>query len=302
MLSIRATVPAWTEVLKVNLSLKEGASIFSQGASVNYLLTVFIPLLASPWLDLHPETWKWLFFLLASVQVINVTLISFLKLNRKEAQYIDQAYQMNSLQSIVIDPWKKGWSLIKENKSFRNFQIVIVLGGAGIVAIQPILPRFFIETLQLSYTQLALATSLCKGVAFAISSPLWARWISRISIYLLNVYINIFICLFIALILAAHFHLYWVYFAYFAYGIMQAGYELSWNLSGSIFSEKKESTLFSSVNLGILGIRGCIFPFIGQILFAYSNSSNALIFAECIALTGLIYTFILSRQTKKITA
>jgi hypothetical protein len=52
----------------------------------------------------------------------------------------------------------------------------------------------------------------------------------------------------------------WLYAAYL-YGAMQGGSELSWKLSGPIFAKDKHSTPFSSLNLVLVGARGCTYGF-----------------------------------------
>ena len=46
-----------------------------------------------------------------------------------------------------------------------------MLGGAGLMFMQPVLPIFSEETLKLSYTELALAFAFCKGISFILSIP-----------------------------------------------------------------------------------------------------------------------------------
>ena len=146
-----------------------------------------------------------------------------------------------NLYSLLIKPWKQAWNLVLSEHDYRSYLILFVLGGAGLAALQPILPVFFKDNLQLSYSQLTLAICICKGIAFALTSPYWAKWMNRISIYQVNFFVNLFSCVFILFILATNSSIYWLYLAYVMYGAMQAGYEISWNLSGPIFSKEKKA-------------------------------------------------------------
>jgi hypothetical protein len=60
--------------------------------------------------------------------------------------------------------------------------------------------------------------------------------------------------------------------AYLLYGAMQAGSELSWNLSGPILARNEDSWIYSSVNVASVGIRGCIAPLLGSLLCAHFPS------------------------------
>jgi hypothetical protein len=173
-----------------------------------------------------------------------------------------------------------------------------MFGGAGLIIMQPVLPIFFKETLQLSYTQLSFATSLCKGIAFACTAPFWTHWLNRISINLFNCYVNLFSVLFVGFILAASFDTAWIYVAYLIYGTMQAGSELSWNMSGPIFAKEKDSTLYTGVNVAMVGVRGCFAPFVGEALYLLTNASTVFISSGCLCLIGACYS-LFSKQARQ---
>lgn len=303
MMSNRAIIPAWSEILRINLSHNERGKVFSLGSTAHYLANILIPILISPLIDYYPGIWKPIFFILAFIHFLNIILISFIKIKNCESTDIIQSYSHFSIKSILIAPWKNCWSLIKNRKDFRNFQIVFMFGGSGIMLMQPIFPIFFKQTLQLSYTELTLAISFCKGIAFAISSPAWAKKLHQIPIYLFNSYVTFLAGTFAFLVMASAYQTYLIYIAYLVYGIMQAGSELSWNLSGPIFSKDKDSTLFTGVNVAMVGLRGCFVPFLGEILFLHSNSLTVFVCGGCLCLSGCVYSLMLNyyaRETEKI--
>ncbi len=299
-MSVRAMIPAWSEIFKINEPKEKRGRIFSKGATANYIIMVFFPFLCSPWIDAYPHIWKWFFFILAAIQTLNAILLLLIKIRTySESTEPYDSYNLVSLKSLILDPWKNCWNLIKDRDDFRHFQIVFMFGGAGLILMQPVLPIFFKETLNLSYTQLTFATSLCKGIAFAFTAPYWADRLNKISIHLFNCYVNLFAALFVAFILAATFHTSWIYVAYLIYGTMQAGSELSWNLSGPIFSKEKDSTLFTGVNVAMVGIRGCIAPFMGQLLFLFTNASTVFISGGCLCLVGACYSVLFKKSHRE---
>lgn len=79
---------------------------------------------------------------------------------------------------------------------------------------------------------------------------------------------------------------------------MQAGCELSWNLSGPYFAKESESTFYSSINLAFVGLRGCLCPFIGQLIFIYSNSMTLFICAGLLCLMSGLYALWLNYEHK----
>ena len=298
---MRAMIPAWSEILKINLSEAYRARIFSQGSITSYLVSTLVPLILAPWIDLHPHSWKWLFFLLAGLQVLSAALVLSIPIKREES-FSDEAvdYSIDCWRSLILGPWNNCLQLLKSRPDFRNYQIVFMFGGAGLIVMQPVLPIFFKETLHLSYTQVSLATTLCKALAFACASPIWARGLNRVSLHIFNGLVTLFAAIYGLLIIAAGFQVGWLYVAYLLYGVMQAGSDLSWNLGGTLFAAERDSTLFTGVNVAMVGVRGAIVPFIGGLLFTYSNSLSVFVLGALLCCFGSLYSFFLFWQERTV--
>lgn len=273
MISLRAVLPAWSEILKINLATKYRGRVFSIGSMTNYTMIMAIPLLISPFLDRVPFSWVWFFFAFSLLNCLNIFLLLRLQLKPHTAENDSlPQYQFDSFSSIILDPWKNGFKLLKERPDFRKFQVVFMLAGGGLMVMQPVLPIFCKDILQFSYLDLTLAYSFCKGISFVLSSPTWGRKFGEIPIHLFNTYVTAFAVLFAAFLLESENLGAAIYLAYLMYGTMQAGSELSWNLSGPLFAKNQDSTLFSGINVATVGIRGCVAPFLGDLIFSLTGS------------------------------
>lgn len=151
MAALKASFPGWIQILKSQIGLNCIGKVTTQGSSINYFIMIFIPLLFAGWMDQEFQNWKILFFYLALLQIFHLLLLSFLP--TKSAPPLPTENLLASRLSLTI-PWKEGWKLLKQNPHFAKYQVLFFLGGAGLVALQPILPIYFKETLHLSYTQL----------------------------------------------------------------------------------------------------------------------------------------------------
>ena len=89
---------------------------------------------------------------------------------------------------------------------------------------------------------------------------------NRVDIYHFSALVTLLAALFPLGLLAANWHISWLFAAYLGYGIMQAGSELSWNLSGTIFSKHEDSSIFTGINVVMVGVRGCVAPPLGSLL------------------------------------
>lgn len=272
MVLSRGTVPAWMEVLKLNLPKVRRERIFAWGTALSYIGMTTIPFVLGNLLDDYKESWRWIFPATAFVSLTAIIFKSRIPIifdeQAKEHSNLSSSsgITLSKLKEVLIKPWKSAWDLICRRPDFARFQLGFMLGGAGLIIMQPALPMFFMDGLHLSYTELAVALTLCKGLGFAFTSPWWARLINKIDLYRFNSYVSLLAFIFPFCLMAAQINLNWLYGGYILYGIMQGGSELSWHLSGPMFAKEEDSTAYSNLSILSIGVRGCFVPAIGSLL------------------------------------
>ncbi len=294
MMLHRGGVPAWMEILKLNLPGAARERIFAYGTAIGYLGDGILPFILGWLLDGYVESWRWIFPFVSLVSLIGVYYQARIPIPFNQ----EKALPKVSLKAQLVEPWENAKDLIKRRPDFFKFQFgFMLLGGGGLMIMQPALPVFFVDGLKLSYTELAIALTLCKGIGCAMTSSYWARLMNQVNIYRFSSWVTALGCLFPLFLLAAQFHIAWLYLAYIGYGVMQAGSELAWNLSGPIFSKEEDSSAYSSSNVLLIGLRGAIIPVIGSVLCVITNSA-----VEVLALGAilcLVATFWLSKESRQ---
>jgi len=256
------TVPAWTELLRQNLGESEQKKTFALGSSFGYLGGALLPFVFAYVMDNSQGSWKWLFLVASMIALLGTLLIS--KLPSKNAGV---APKKN-----ITEPWKESLGMIKAHPDFMQFQAAFMIFGAGLMILQPALPGFFVDELHMSYVELALALSFCKGVSYALAAPFFASFLQRLGIFKFGLAFASLAMLFPVLLMLAKWQTACVYLAYIVYGTMQSGSELAWNMSGPIFSKNKESLSFTRMNIITVGLRGAVAPAFGAFLLSYIGS------------------------------
>jgi len=269
----RGIIPAWMEILKLNLPQKKREKTFSYGSTLSYLVSIVLPFLFGRWMDLNPKAWTLLFPLAALLSLCGTALLLRISLSFEPQ---DKSITNFSLKNAFLKPWKNAWHLYKTRPDFTRFQVGFMLGGGGLMIMQPAMPAFFDRILHLSYTEIALAISTFKGIGFALTSRLWANRMNRFGIYRFSSFVTLLAALFPCALLLGQFQLPWIYGAFLIYGVMKAGSDLSWNLSGPIFAKEEDSSVYSSVNVVTVGIRGLFAPFLGSALCGLTSPVWAL--------------------------
>ena len=286
MMLTRGIVPAWMEILKLNISGAVRQKVFAYGSAVSYVGGIILPILMGDMLDIHPGIWRWLFPVCG---LLGLASIYFqLKIPVPKDDVETKKISSFCFVSTIIAPWKSGWRLCRARKDFSYFQVGFFLGGLGLMIMQPALPKFFFDTLHLSYAKLAIALSACKGIGFALTTKYWSKWMQKVSIFRFSAYVTALAALFPLILMLSGFGNSFLYISYLVYGVMQAGSELSWHLSGPAFAKSEDSSIYSSVNVATVGIRGCIGPFLGSLLCSHFSAEFVLFvcFILCLLATA----------------
>lgn len=263
----RGMTPAWMEVLKLNIPNVSRERVFAYGTALGYLGDALLPFLFGGLLDGYYHAWRWIFPVTALISLFAIHYQWRIPIQATKRVALPSI----PLQERLSQPWKTAWNLLRKRVDFRAFQMGFMLGGMGLMVMQPALPEFFLDRLSLSYKELAIALAFCKGIGVASTSRLWADWMNKIDIYRFSAWVCLIAALFPLCLIASQWHLGWLYFAYILWGVMQGGSELSWNLSGPIFSKEEDSSTYSSVGVLAVGLRGCFVPTLAAILCSFCS-------------------------------
>lgn len=264
------------ELLKLHLRENKRDRIVSTMQAIGYLGGGLLPFFFGFLLDEWEGIWRWMF---AGAAFIALLANIFITKADKSATYHEDG-QKGQLSK----PWIKSFELLRSRPDFLKFQIGFMFLGASLMVIQPSLPVFFVDRLNLSYTEMGAAITLCKGIGFATSSPFWVKAIRKIDLFRLSSFIALFATGFTGLLfLSTQNHLL-LFAAYLIYGFMQSGSELVWNLSGPLFAGSEKSPSYSNVNVMAVGIRGAIVPSVGGLILAYFGAEAAIVASGILAL------------------
>ncbi|PIS03181.1 MAG: MFS transporter [Chlamydiae bacterium CG10_big_fil_rev_8_21_14_0_10_42_34] len=264
MFFYRAGIPAWLEIIKRNMGEGSRSKAFSISSALGYAEGVILALGCGSLLDKDPGLWRVLFFCSAVIGLMTLVVQSRIVIadvgERLEAE------ERLSIREVLVRPWRDSYRLMRDRVDFSRFQWGFMVCGFGLMLIQPVLPLFAVDVLGVSYLEMAGAVSVAKGFGFALSSPIWARWIDRANLFKMASFVFLSIGLFTVLLCFSVWSIVWLYVAYFWYGVGQGGSHLVWNMSGPIFSGKDESSRYSGVNVVLAGLRGAVAPPLGGLL------------------------------------
>ncbi len=263
----RAVIPAWMETIKQFVKPDSRRLAVGRTSFIVFLGGAFLPLLLAPYLDRHPDNWGWLYFILGLLSLARLGFQLLLP-TTPVVERIEQK-KRNQVLTLLIHPWSQFWLLMRERPDFAFYQLIFFFGGLGIMLTQTTVNQLCCQILKLSYTEIAIAVSLCKGLGYLVSHPFWQRRFDTANFYLFCSMVALLAGLSSALFLFAGVSIAFVYLAELCYGAMQAGSGLSWYLSGPRFAKSEDSLRFTAANVLLIGIRGLIGPSCGTLICAF---------------------------------
>lgn len=268
----RASSPAWIEIIKLNISGQERGKIYSFASALAYAEGFLISLWIIPWLVHDEMAWRWCFPLAAIAGMISIFVQMKVVPYELDSYPKKQRNELVTLKDKLIKPWKEAISLMSARPDFLRYQVGFFLCGFGLMMAIAILPMYCSRVLDLSIAEFATARLVCLCIGYVISSKYWSNKLNSVPIFAFMAYVIICFIVFGLCLILASFNIVFLYVAYFIYGISQAGSHLGWTMSGPIFSKEKNSTAFTSINSLMVGVRGCVAPVLGSIIYVYASA------------------------------
>ena len=282
----RAAIPSLIEVLNRNIPKKPREHAFSLFFILSFVESGFLGLLFGYLLDSQQLDWKMFFFYAALVGLSSVLFFMQLRV-----PVLNSKAQSQMPQQSLVHPWRESFKLIRERPDFAYFQGAFMIGGSALMLMAPALSSYYVDTLDLSHSHITIARFIFMAIGVASTSLLWKKGLNDIPLLKLTLWVLLGFGLFPVVLLLAKIDLGFLYFAFFVYGIAQAGSHLIWNLSGTFFSGDQDSSPYTRVNILMLGLRGVIMPFIGGLLCDLFGPSVVLVLGVLLCLYGAWYLY-----------
>lgn len=318
----KASIPAWMELLKRHLNETEQAKTLSQAHMIDHIGDAILAIPLGWLLDRYGESWRGMIAtssLIGLCSIIPLYLLTSLiprstssqpihdfpppKQSQKRSLWSPSTWLIewknlpSRLSTFFLQPWKESGHLLRQERDFARYLFGFMLGGAGLMIVQPALPSFFIDTLHLSFTEMGCAITFCRAIG-SLSAPFWSRAINRVDFSLFSSFVTAIAILWPLCLLGAQLHFSFLYLGYFLYGVMQAGSHLSWHLSGVLFAKERESTAFSTTNVLMVGVRGCVIPTLGTCILSLYGADVLLCVGMSLLCAATLY-FVHTRRQRE---
>lgn len=144
MMLSRGVVPAWMEIFKLNLENQSRSRIFAWGSALDYFLTALLPIGLGLILDDYSLSWRFLLPATALLGLASTLFLYPIRLEKIQAAPPTPKTPFSFKEQVLL-PWKDAFKILRERPDFSAFQWGFMLGGAGLMVYQPVIPIFFVH-------------------------------------------------------------------------------------------------------------------------------------------------------------
>jgi MFS family permease len=278
-------IPAQNSIYQKNINVSHRAKVFGYTISLGMFVSIVFTFFAGRMLDINEQSFRWILVITGFCGFVSCAVLSLIRIQEPLGQ---NDHTRQSMRHHLLDPIKRTLSLLKENKPFAAFERSFSIYGMGFIMMQPVIPIYLVDKLNLSYTNNFLAKGVLSQVGLLLLSPLIGKihdrmhpfkFISR-SFALLMVFPLLFV---VSSLWAGEsiIPVVIVFIAYFIFGVAMTAVNVSWNMSSIYFAGKEDASMYQSVHVTMTGIRGLVAPMLGLALLRLFNITAVFVVAAC---------------------
>ena len=254
--------PFFTRIMQTNIRPKNRGILYGITGSAGTLFSVIISIYAGYILDFNETYFKMLFAFAGIMGFLCCYFYS--KINVNESQY-----ERNSKKIDFFTPIKNALKILKNDRDFMLYEAFFFIYGIGFMIVLPSIPIFFVDKLNLDYSQISMAKGFIGQAGIILFLPLMGFFNDRINPMLFSsaafILLSFYpLILFMTVFSANPVNL--VYVAFAVFSVSMAAVTVLWDLSTIFFAKEKDSKDYQIVHIFLTGIRGLIIPFLGYLI------------------------------------
>ncbi len=278
-------IPAQNTIYQKNIRDKRRAGLYGYALSLGVGVSIALTFVAGRLLDSSENSFRWILAISGVAGFISCFLLSRIKINQP---LIDPYLKKPKLKlrDVFLEPILRTRTLLKEDKPFACFERSFTLYGMGFIMMQPIIPIYMVDKLQLSYTSNFLAKGILSQIGMLLLSPLLGKLHDKM--HPLK-YIGFSFALLMAFPLLFVLSSIWagesamavaiVFLAYSIFGVAMTGVNMAWNMSSIFFAGAQDAAIYQSVHVTLTGVRGLLAPVLGFALLRMISIESVFIVA-----------------------
>jgi MFS family permease len=281
-----AVVPAANALIQRNFSTAERGRVLGFGTALQALTAITVSFAVGRLYDWEPEAYRLTYAVAAVCGFFACLGQARLRFRARRGEPRERRLFARGLASAAAAalrrPFAGAFGLLREDRGFRRYEMGYMAYGLGWMMLQPTIPVFLVERLDVAYADVANARGLIYFTMIAACSHPFGRLLDRVGP--LAVSLLAFVVLsFFPLLLAASHGVGTVSLAFVVFGIGMAAVNLGWTTGPIHFARERDSSGYMGAHVALVGVRAIVGGPFG-IWFYRASGSPAATFSLCTAL------------------
>ncbi|HNT52012.1 MAG TPA: MFS transporter [Candidatus Syntrophosphaera sp.] len=288
-------VPAQNSIYQRNINQRRRARVFGLTLSLAMGVSVLVTFVAGRLLDIREQSFRWILVVTGLSGFIHAVVLSLIRI---QEPLTERSCAPLSLKQTLLEPITGTLKLLRDNKPFARFERSFSIYGMGFIMMQPVIPIYLVDKLQLNYTTNFLAKGILSQLGLLFLSPLLGKLHDRMHPFRFISGAFALLMVFPLLVVVSSL---WsggqllpvilVFAAYLVFGIAMAAVNVSWNMSSIFFAGQQNASIYQSVHVTMTGIRGLIAPVLGIALMKIFNITAVFVVAAGFLLLAAIVSW-----------
>ena len=288
-------VPAQNSIYQRNINPSRRAGVFGIVHSVGIAVSLVLTYLAGRLLDIREDSFRLILVVTGIVGFASAAILALVKI---QEPMVKRERRPLNWKQLLLEPVGGTLRLLKENKPFAAFERSFSIYGMGFIMMQPIIPIYLVDRLQLTYTANFLAKGIVSQLGLLLLSPLIGKLHDRMHPFRFMAaafgLLMVFPLLFVVSSLVqgeALLPVVIVFVAYLIFGVAMAGVNITWNMGSIYFAGDEDASIYQSVHVTMTGIRGLIAPVLGYLVLKLFSLTMVFVVAAGFFLAAALISF-----------
>ncbi len=294
--------PAVNGILQANLPADRRGRVFGKGALIQNLSTAVTSLVVGALLDRDPTLYRLIFPVMGCAGFVYLLILSRLprpagdetvdpppgfteifRLSRPRADL-----RLAGVINALVTPFRDAVQTYREDRAYLWYEVNFMLYGMAFMMLNPVVPLYFTERLDLGYDEITNARVLIASVGVAVLGPLMGRMMDRfhpvrLCILAFAVLAGYPVALALAESMPALAPVTMAYLAFGVYALGMSGVNVAWHVGSITFAPSGQGGYYQGIHVTMVGVRGVIGPLAGYAVL------RMLGFREVFATAGIFF-------------
>ena len=273
-----AVVPASNALLQRNFAADERGRVLGFGIALQALTAIAVSLLVGRLYDWRPDTYRVVYPAAAACGFFSCLSLARVRFRSRPGEPAEQRLFRSGLGGALAGALRRPFAgalvLLREDRGFRRYEMGFMAYGLGWMMLQPTIPVYLVERLQVAYAEVANARGLIYYTMIAALSHPFGRLLDRVGPIRVS-RIAFTILAFFPLLLASARGIGLAYLAFLVYGCGMAAVNLGWTTGPIHFARERDSAGYMGAHVALVGVRALVGGPFGIWLYRASGSPAA---------------------------